>query len=98
MSVKLRAKRYLDLETFVPRYITVETYPACGEPSAGGIRVRPLTLKGFDPEVRVQCSTKMRQQYSIGTRFHLFLRTRDAKDGTLCLYGRHDDPYEVVIA
>ena len=51
---------YRDISKFTEGYVIVETFIASGERSSSNVRVRPIPSEGFDPDIRVQCSNKMR--------------------------------------
>lgn len=96
VGVGLRAKQWVDLRSFSGRHVIVETFWSYGEQSHNDVRVRPVAEEGFSPDVRVQCSTEMRANHPVGTRFRLFVSTRRFKSNKLCLYSHYTDSYEVV--
>lgn len=84
-----------DLSTFVSGPVVVKTVLNTGGGSRSRYRVVPIPEEGFPPNVRVQCSNKMRESHPVGTMFRLHLSVRDTgKSPTL--YAHHDDPYEIV--
>ena len=73
----------------------VETFYAFGEGSRNRVRVRPIASEGFAPNVRVQCSTRMRKEHPVGTLFRLYLYPRDAGASPM-LSARNSEYYEIV--
>lgn len=51
------------------RNVVIETFEATGGGSKNAIRARPLAGQGFPTTMRVECSTAMRENYPLGTRF-----------------------------
>ena len=84
-----------DGSVFASGHVVVETFTAMGENSHNKVRVRPISSEGFKNEARVQCSTSMRKNHPLGTKFELFLIVRDAGE-TPTLYAHHNADYRVV--
>ena len=83
------------IEDFSGGWVVVETFYEFGQGFRNQIRVRPIASEGFSPEVRVQCSTKMRKKHPVGTLFRLYLYPRDAGAKPM-LSARNSEYYEVV--
>jgi len=52
-------------------HVVVETFLNKGEPSTAKRRVRALEGQGIAPNIRVQCSRGMREEFRLGQRFLL---------------------------
>lgn len=79
------------------RYFIIETYENRGEPSSKKVRARPLPGQGVSPNLKVECSTAMREAYPPGTLFKVDCKVTD-RQGTPFLYRYSAWPYEVVTA
>lgn len=77
------------------KQVLIETYRNSGEPSANGIRARPIAGQGFDTSMKVECSTRMRDSHPVGTVFRIRAVVTDC-EGTPFLYSYFGWPYEVV--
>jgi len=78
------------------REIVVETFENLGEPAAERIRARPLLGQGLDTHMRVECSSKMREAYALGTKLKIRAKITDRLGGTPFLYCHYSWPYEIL--
>ena len=78
------------------RHVAVESFRNPGEPSSASIRARPLPGQGFDQDMRVECSSKMRNNHPVGTIFIIQAQVIDKDGGTQFLYTHYNWPYSVV--
>jgi hypothetical protein len=78
------------------RDIVIETYENRGEPAAERIRARPLPGQGFAATMKVECSSKMRKGYPVGTKFRIRAKQTDRDGGTPFLYCHYSWPYDVL--
>jgi hypothetical protein len=82
----------------MPEYqeIIIETYLNWGEPSADGIRARPLPGQGFPISMRVECSSGMRHKHPVGTKFKILAKETSREGGARFLYTHYSWPFEAV--
>jgi hypothetical protein len=78
------------------RSILIETFRNPGEPSGASIRARPLPGQGLNTNMRVECSSKMRNNYPVGTVFIVKAQVIDKEGGTTFLYTHFNWEYSVV--
>jgi len=52
-------------------YAIIETFQPHGEFSHNSIRARPVEGQGLSTNMRVECSTAMRQKYPVGTKIKI---------------------------
>ena len=78
------------------REIIIETYEAYGEQSSERVRARPLPGQGLSTNMKVECSSKMREGHPIGTKFKIQAKVTDREGGTPFLYSHYNWSYEVV--
>ena len=78
------------------REIVIETYDNLGEPSAESIRARPIFGQDLDPSMKVECSSKMRENHKIGTKFLIQAKVTNRECGTSFLYSHYSWPYKVL--
>jgi len=78
------------------RKFAIQTYRNVGESSARRIRAHPLPGQGVDTNLRVECSTKMRESHSVGTIFIIDAMLKYGRDDAPCLATHYNWPYEVV--
>ena len=78
------------------REVIIETYNPYGEPSSEKVRARPLPGQGLSPNMKVECSSKMREGHPAGTKFKIRAKITDRDGGTNFLYSHYNWPYEVV--
>ena len=63
------------------RTIAIESFRNPGEPSSASVRARPLPGQGLSTEIRVECSSKMRKNYPLGTIFIVQAQLIDKEGG-----------------
>ena len=80
---------------FYQAYI-VKTHFASGGGSNASIRVSPLPGQGVDPNMKVECSRKMRSDHPVGTLFKICGKLTNRDGGTSFLYCHFNEPYEIV--
>jgi hypothetical protein len=78
------------------REIVIETYRNPGEPSRKKIRARPLPGQGLPVDLKVECSSSMRERHAVGTRFIVCCKLTDREGGTPFLYTSYQWPYRVL--
>lgn len=78
------------------RKVAIETIRNPAEPSSKSYRARPLPGQGLDTEMRVECSSKMRNAHPPGTVFIVTAKVTDREDGTPFLYTHFNWAYEIV--
>ena len=88
---KIMSAKYSDYEEYL-----VTTRIAVAEKSSQVIRVNPLPGQGLSVETNVECSTKMRREYPLGTIFKLSCRLTDKEGGTKFLFSHFSWPFEVL--
>ena len=76
--------------------VVIETYHHTGGGSAKKIRARPVKGQDFDTSMNVECSSKMRKSYPVGTKFLIDARVSSKEGGTNFLYSHYESPYEIV--
>ncbi len=57
---------------------------------------RPLPGQGFNTAMNVECSTNMRTDHPVGTKFKVSARLKDKEGGTEFLYVSYRHEYEVM--
>lgn len=78
------------------RDVIIETYWGLTTHASNGLRARPLPGQGLDVTMNVECSTKMRNSYPVGTKFKVAARLKDKEGGSKFLYVHYNHTYEVV--
>lgn len=78
------------------RAVAIETYSGRGTTSSEGIRARPLPGQKLDTSMNVECSSKMRKGYPVGTRFLIQAKVTNKEGGTPFLYSHYNQPYKVI--
>lgn len=78
------------------RRIAIETFRNPGEASGSDVRARPLPDQGLDTSMRVECSSRMREEYPVGTVFIVRAKVTNRDGGQPFLYTHFNWPYEVV--
>lgn len=78
------------------RDVVIETYQNNHEASSKRIRARPLRGQGLDPSMNVECSSKMRKNHPVGTKFILQAKVTDREGGSPFLYAHFNSSYRVV--
>jgi hypothetical protein len=76
--------------------IIVESFRAIGEKSGSSIRVRPLPDQGFDVNMRVECSKKMRYAFPVGQKFLVEIQVKSMLGGPDHLYSSYRNPWNPV--
>lgn len=76
--------------------IIVESFRAIGEKSGSLIRVRPLPDQGFDVNMRVECSKKIRYAFPVGQKFLVEIQIKSMLGGPDHLYSSYRDPWNPV--
>lgn len=76
--------------------IVIETYAGKDTISSEGIRARPLPGQGLDTSMNVECSSKMRKSYPIGTKFLIQAKVTSREGGTPFLYSHYNSNYKVL--
>lgn len=74
--------------------IVIETFRAHGEPSGSMVRARPLPGQELSPELRVECTKRIRRDYPVGSLFLVSAKLTDRQGGTPFLYTNYRDTYE----
>lgn len=78
------------------RDVVIETYLNLHGGSSKSIRARPLPGQGLDTSTNVECSSKMRTSYDVGTKFLIQAKLTDREGGTQFLYSHYNSPYQVL--
>ena len=78
------------------RFVAIESFQNPGEPSCASVRARPLSGQGLNTSMRVECSSKMRENYPLGTVFIIKAQTINKEGGKDFLYAHYNSPYTVV--
>lgn len=79
------------------RDIVIETYQAHGESSSRAIRARPLAGQGLSTGLKVECPTRMRNAYPVGTKLLIRAKVTEAY-GVTFLYTYYGWSYQVLSA
>jgi hypothetical protein len=77
------------------RKIVIETYSGAGEGSTGAPPVRPLLGQRLDTNLKVECSSSMRRNHPIGTKFLIEVKLTEA-NGTPFLYSSYRWSWKIV--
>ena len=77
------------------RKIVIETYSGAGEGSTGAPPVRPLLGQRLDTNLKVECSSSMRRNHPIGTKFLIEAKLTEAY-GTPFLYSSYRWSWKIV--
>jgi hypothetical protein len=80
-------------DTFDYRDVAVESVEEYGR-----VVVRPVNGQAFSPEMRVECSRRLRDTavYPLGTCFLVLAKMTDRLGGEPYLYVHHGDPIKVL--
>jgi hypothetical protein len=81
------------------QYVIVESYlPNRTSGLHGAVHIRPVAGQGFPITMHVECSKKLSDtdRYPVGTRFRLWAKLTDLKDGGEFLYSSWQWKYEVL--
>jgi hypothetical protein len=76
--------------------VVVETYPNVGGGSSKSLRARPVSGQGLDVKMNVECSSKMRKNYPVGTKFLIAAKLTNREGGSEFLYSHFNSPYKVL--
>lgn len=76
--------------------VIIETYTNTNGKSSKSIRARPIKGQKFDTSMNVECSSKMRKKYPLGTKFLLKSKLTDREGGSQFLYSHYNSVYEIV--
>jgi hypothetical protein len=76
--------------------VVIETYRNIHGASSKSIRARPISGQGLDTSMNVECSSKMRKAYPVGTKFLLQAKVTDREGGSPFLYAHYNSPYRVI--
>jgi len=74
------------------RSVIIETYLS----SSKSIRARPIPGQGLSSSMNVECSSKMRKRYPVGTKFYLEAKITNRESGTEFLYAHYNADYRVL--
>lgn len=78
------------------RDLIIETYINKNGGSSKSVRARPMAGQNFDTSMNVECSSKMRNSYPVGTRFLIKAKVTEREGGKPFLYAHYNAPYKVV--
>jgi len=78
------------------RFVVIETIENPGESSSSSVRAHPIAGQGYDLNMRVECSKKMRSNYPVGTIFVVKAKIVETEGGAAFLYTHYNWPYEIV--
>lgn len=76
--------------------VVIETYLGRGTTSSGGVRARPVDGQGLDTYMNVECSSKMRKNYPVGSKFLIEAKLTSKEGGSEFLYSHYNKPYKVL--
>lgn len=76
--------------------VVIETYSGRGTTSSDGIRARPLPGQNLDTAMNVECSSKMRKGYPVGTKFLILAKVTSKEGGKPFLYSHYNQPYKIL--
>lgn len=77
------------------RQVVIETYKGRNTGANNGIRARPIAGQGLNTSMNVECSSKMRKDYPVGTKFLLTAKTTNKEGGPDFLYAHYNAAYRV---
>lgn len=77
------------------RKIVIETYRGTWGSSAAAPPARPLPGQGLDPNLKVECSSSMRRNHPIGTKFLIEAKLTEGY-GTPFLYSSYRWSWKIV--
>lgn len=78
------------------RNIVIETYIGKNTTASSGVRARPLAGQGLEPSMNVECSSKMRKGYPVGTKFVISAKITNKEGGPDFLYCHYNSSYQVI--
>jgi len=76
--------------------IVIETYFNVGGGSSKSVRARPVLGQNLDVAMNVECSSKMRMNYPVGTRFLIATKLTNREGGADFLYSHYNSRYKVL--
>jgi len=76
--------------------VVIETYPNAGGGSSKSLRARPVLGQGLDVKMNVECSSKMRKNYPVGTKFLITAKLSNREGGSEFLYSHFNSSYRVL--
>jgi hypothetical protein len=78
------------------RKIAIHTYQSSNEASSKSIRARPLPGQGIATTMHVECSSKMRNKYPVGTVFVIKAQITNREGGPDFVYTSWQWPYSTI--
>jgi len=78
------------------KLVVIESFVNPGEPSNLAIRCRPLPGQGLNTKMRVECSSRMRQNYPVGTCFLVKAKIVEMQGGATFLYTHYNWSYKLM--
>jgi hypothetical protein len=78
------------------KYVAIQSFKNSGDASDSPIRARPLSGQGFDTSMYVECSSKMRKKYPVGTVFIVQAQIIEKEGWAPFLYTHYNWPYKVI--
>jgi hypothetical protein len=78
------------------KFLVIESFVNPGEPSNLAIRCRPLPGQGLNTKMRVECSSRMRQNYPVGTCFLIKAKIVEMQGGSTFLYTHYNWLYKLI--
>ena len=78
------------------REIIIETYENTKSGASKNIRARPIEGQGLDTNMNVECSSKMRKSYPVGTKFSLEAKITEREGGKPFLYAHYNASYKLI--
>ncbi len=78
------------------KYVAIESFKNAGDASSSPIRARPLSGQGFDTSMYVECSSKMRNKYPVGTVFIVKAQIIEKEGWAPFLYTHYNWSYKVI--
>ena len=77
--------------------VLVESYiPEKSAGKHGKVHIRPVAGYKYSPNLHVECSKKLSENYPVGTRFKLQAKLTDRASGGEYLYSSYRWAYQVV--
>jgi len=78
------------------RAVVIETYRNTHGGSSKSIRARPLSGQGLDIAMNVECSSAMRKEHPVGSKFLIQAKVISRENGTPFLYSHYRSSYQVL--
>jgi len=76
--------------------VVIETYRNTHGGSSKSIRARPLPGQGLDTAMNVECSSSMRKEHPVGSKFLIQAKVTSRENGTPFLYSHYRSSYQVL--